>query len=289
MTFGEEEQKEHRLLTSLVGRTITGVARGDDEHFILVLDDGRRVRFFAENDHYEGYEQIFVSDLAEPSERLRKQPWLPLMFHFGAPIMLVLSWLLCSCDGAHPVADAADAMQADAVAEVQADARSSDTGDAGEDMGIGRVERPRRGLGSACAGDDDCESGACAGTVCCNKPCAGPCLSCGTGYCLPAHEGELLDGTCDGAVPVRTETPSGCAAQNWTCKDGVRVATGAAEDCCKETACDSLGHDLVPGHCYRGAAAGAASPTACGFNENAQPNTHCAAWCTSTPAPAHCR
>jgi hypothetical protein len=55
-----------------------------------------------------------------------------------------------------------------------------------------------KALGQACAGDQDCVSGHCAGNICCDQACTGPCRSCSnTGTCqMPADDSSCGTITC---------------------------------------------------------------------------------------------
>ena len=55
----------------------------------------------------------------------------------------------------------------------------------------GGADRPgTRALGGACTGDQDCASSHCAGTICCDQSCTGPCAQCSSaGQCqMPADD-----------------------------------------------------------------------------------------------------
>ncbi len=55
----------------------------------------------------------------------------------------------------------------------------------------GGSDRPGiRALGETCSGDQDCSSAHCAGTICCDQSCPGPCAQCSsTGHCqMPADD-----------------------------------------------------------------------------------------------------
>ncbi|HYV45808.1 MAG TPA: hypothetical protein VFA20_13160 [Myxococcaceae bacterium] len=94
-------------------------------------------------------------------------------------------------------------------------------------------------LGTACAGDEDCENGICSDGVCCSRRCDGPCESCqlgALGQCDPLPAGD--PGTpscapyhCDGTNNL---CPGGCAAPG-DCGAGTYCDAGAC------TALQSLG------------------------------------------------
>ena len=54
--------------------------------------------------------------------------------------------------------------------------------------------RPKKALGTTCAGPDDCASGNCVDGVCCNTACAGTCQQCNQvgqpGHCVPVPSGQ---------------------------------------------------------------------------------------------------
>lgn len=72
--------------------------------------------------------------------------------------------------------------------------------------------RPDRDPGAPCAHDDDCGSGPCVDSVCCDDACEGPCVGCDVvgveGVCSPRPVGTpCLNGACDGAGVCATVRP----------------------------------------------------------------------------------
>jgi hypothetical protein len=85
------------------------------------------------------------------------------------------------------------------------------------DAGGGSDRDAGRALGATCSGDGDCASGHCAGTLCCDQACTGPCAQCSSsGACqMPAD-----DPAC-GTIACPADT---------TCRDW---ATGITANRCK--------------------------------------------------------
>lgn len=70
-------------------------------------------------------------------------------------------------------------------------AAGGSTGSGGASVSDGGADRPvTHALGETCASDQDCVSGHCAGTICCDQSCTGPCAQCSsTGQCqMPADD-----------------------------------------------------------------------------------------------------
>jgi hypothetical protein len=64
-------------------------------------------------------------------------------------------------------------------------------GSGGANVSDGGADRPiTHALGETCTGNQDCASGHCAGTTCCDQSCTGPCAQCSsTGHCqMPADD-----------------------------------------------------------------------------------------------------
>jgi hypothetical protein len=85
-----------------------------------------------------------------------------------------------------------------------------------------------RALGESCAGDSDCASTHCTGSVCCDLACTGPCAQCSsTGHCqMPAD-----DPAC-GTIPCPADTP---------CRDWATSITA--------NRCKALGQCKAAGDC----------------------------------------
>jgi hypothetical protein len=144
----------------------------------------------------------------------------------------------------------------------------------------------KRGLGVACACDDECGSGFCADGVCCNTACTGSCVACNQ----PGSPGECA------AVPAGVPDPHRTCAQqapetcgyDGTCNGGGACARHAAGIVCKAPSCSGAG--LTPASsCDGNGTCVAGSPLSC------SPST-CAAGacklvCTSDAdcaSPNHC-
>ncbi|MCC6524819.1 MAG: hypothetical protein IT373_19345 [Polyangiaceae bacterium] len=99
--------------------------------------------------------------------------------------------------------------------------------------------------GTACAAGEECSSGSCADSVCCDTACSAACEACDTGgsvgTCTPFAvltdpEGECGPGaTCDGASQCRKTDGSACGAAaeclSGSCADGVCCATDCSGTC----------------------------------------------------------
>ncbi len=87
-------------------------------------------------------------------------------------------------------------------------ASGGSTGAGGAGTVDGGVDRPgTRALGEACVGDQDCVSAHCAGTICCDQSCDGPCAQCSsTGHCQMPPD----DPAC-GAITCPADT----ACRDW--------------------------------------------------------------------------
>jgi len=80
------------------------------------------------------------------------------------------------------------------------------TGSGGAAVTDGGTDRPvTHALGETCAGDQDCASGHCAGTICCDQSCGGPCAQCSsTGHCqIPADDPACGTIACPVDTPCR--------------------------------------------------------------------------------------
>lgn len=80
------------------------------------------------------------------------------------------------------------------------------TGTGGATTTDGGADRPvAHALGETCAGDQDCASGHCAGTICCDQSCMGPCGQCSsTGHCqMPTDDPACGTIACPADTPCR--------------------------------------------------------------------------------------
>ncbi len=119
----------------------------------------------------------------------------------------------------------------------------------------GKTCSPLGTRGDACAADEQCTTGHCAGGVCCDSSCTGACQSCGdvggSGKCSPLDKGK--DGAptcspfvCDGASGTCPDTctdDDGCAPQFFcrvqdnTCQPRVNGTACKADDQCPTQNC----------------------------------------------------
>lgn len=90
-----------------------------------------------------------------------------------------------------------------------------------------------RPLGAACSSAGECGSGYCVGAPgrCCDKPCDGSCVSCGTGYCE-----NVADDTKCGAESCSAD---GQYANSARCEAGACVTK--TDDCFLQRACGGAG------------------------------------------------
>jgi hypothetical protein len=146
---------------------------------------------------------------------------------------------------------------------------------------------PRRALGEACQAGAECQSGACAEGLCCDRPCTERCHSCraaetggANGRCAPASAGRDPgnhcaaqppascgpDGACDGRGGCRNHgpevecAPAGCADNSHQparrCTGGGACAAAAAQSCgryvCAAGGCPSgcQSHDQCTSNAY---------------------------------------
>lgn len=91
--------------------------------------------------------------------------------------------------------------------------------------------------GTSCEADDDCDSGHCAGGVCCNLACdAEQCQTC------VAAEGAIADGVCTNLTGAACDDGDACTPVD-SCEAGLCVGTGApscapAGECLEAATCD---------------------------------------------------
>ncbi len=162
--------------------------------------------------------------------------------------------------------------------------------------------QPKKNLGAACGGSNECVSAACADKVCCNAACNGACDACTVALGAPmdgqcaasAVKSGTKAGACDAMNGTCAKKPCSCDATG-TCKEalGVSCATGAdcasgfcADGVCCNTACGAAcaacsmaaGAD-VNGTCKANAVTGKNDPGTCngagGCTKGGLPNMPC--------------
>ena len=79
------------------------------------------------------------------------------------------------------------------------------TGSGGSIADAGADRPAPHALGETCGGDQDCASNHCAGTICCDQSCTGPCAQCSsTGHCqMPADDPACGTIACPVDTPCR--------------------------------------------------------------------------------------
>src|SRR6266545_766611 len=124
-----------------------------------------------------------------------------------------------------------------------------------------------------CGRDEECSTGHCVDSVCCNAACPGPCLSCA----VPEHLGTcypIPPGAPDPRGLCRTDPPASCG-QNGTCTGGGQCAEYPVGSICKPSICEA--DSFTPaGVCDGHGACAIPTPLSC-------LPSHCAGSACSTP------
>ncbi len=152
-------------------------------------------------------------------------------------ILALTSFALAGCSvatDAEPTADAPTESTAGAPAEPPADMPAESSADAVA------IDTLASGLGQACSGDADCESGSCADGVCCATACNGECEACNihgsTGTCTPHAAGTDPESEC--ATPACFDNMQ----ESFAC-NGASACEVKIEECgnygCGESACNT--------------------------------------------------
>ena len=118
--------------------------------------------------------------------------------------------------------------------------------------------------GDACSNSSDCASASCVDGVCCDLPCAGPCLACSS-----ALKGGGVDGVC-GPVPQGTDPKSGCDDQgaascgdDGTCGGAGLCRKYLAGTVCSPASCDA-GQQLAASSCDGAGTCNPGASSSCG-------------------------
>ena len=88
-------------------------------------------------------------------------------------------------------------------------------------------------LGSKCSVDAVCIGNHCVGGVCCNEACAGHCMTCTTGKCEPAHDGDA----CEDGKPCTQET----SCSDGACQGGVATECDDGQPCTNDACLPAKG------------------------------------------------
>jgi hypothetical protein len=101
--------------------------------------------------------------------------------------------------------------------------------------GTGGTCLPKKAQGATCSGVNQCSSGFCVDTVCCNNACNNACQACSA-----AKKQTGLDGTCDNAKDAQADPRGMCATQPASsCGTDGKCSGGLCEQYGTSTGCSS--------------------------------------------------